>query len=130
MSHGLEAVALAQAGERLRQESALFDRRMAQDARLFRLRMAMGWVSIVLFVAICSFCGYIIADSDKFGAGTVTVATSALLVEVLGLIGATIKGAVGVGSRTVEPVTAPMTVSPSAGNELASEPTSINRRSK
>lgn len=107
MSNELNAVALAQAEERLRQERDLFDRRMIQDSHTFRLRLAIGWTTVVLFVAICAFCGYVIMNSQDFNPGTVTAATTALLVEALGLVGVTIKGTIGSGPKELEPITAP-----------------------
>jgi hypothetical protein len=101
----LDAVTLAQAEERLRQERELFDRRMLQDEKTFRLRLAVGWTTIVLFVAICAFCGYVIINSGDFSAGTVTAATSALLVEALGLVGAMLKGTIGTAPKDLEPIT-------------------------
>jgi hypothetical protein len=106
MTAQLDAVSLAQAEERLRQERALFDLRKAHDEKNFRLRLAIGWTTIVLFVGICAFCGYVIVNSSDFSTGTVTVATSALLVEALGLVGATIKGAMGAAPKELEPTTA------------------------
>jgi hypothetical protein len=106
MTGQLDAVALAQAEERLRQERELFDLRKAQDQKSFVLRLAIGWTTIVLFVAICAFCGFIVINNGDFNAGTVTVATSALLVEALGLIGATIKGTMGAAPKELEPTTA------------------------
>jgi hypothetical protein len=78
---------------------------MAQDRHTFRLRLVTGWMTILLFVAICAFCGYVIISNSAFNPATVTVATSALLVEALGLIIAVIKGLVGQGPKEVEPTT-------------------------
>jgi hypothetical protein len=106
MTGQLDAVTLASAEERLRQERELFDLKKAQDRKNFWLRLAMGWTTIVLFVAICAFCGFIIINHSDFSAGTVTAATSALLVEALGLVGATIKVTMGAGPKELEPTTA------------------------
>lgn len=102
-----DPVTLAQAEERLRQERELFDRRMEQDQHTFRLRLATGWTIIVLFVAICAFCGYVIINNQHFGGGTVTAATSALLIEALGLVGAILKGTMGGTPKELAPTIAP-----------------------
>jgi len=103
----LDAVALAQAEERLRQERELFDQKKAQDQKSFQLRLAIGWTTIAVFVAICAFCGYVILNHSDFSVGTVAAATSALLAEALGLVIATIKGTMGVTPKELEPTTAP-----------------------
>lgn len=105
MKNELEPVVLAQAEERLRQEREIFDQKKGQDARHFLLRMTMGWTAVVLFIAICAFCGYIIVNANDFADGTVTAATTALLVEALGLIGFMWKGTVGSGPTELAPVT-------------------------
>jgi hypothetical protein len=101
-----EAVALAQAEERLRQERELFNQKRAQDEKNFALRLAMGWTTVMLFVAICTFCGYIIVNNSDFTPATVVAATSALLVEAVGLVAATWRGNLGSGPRELEPTTA------------------------
>lgn len=106
MTDGLDAILLVQAEERLRQEQAVFNQRMAQDEQGFRQRQVIGWIVIALFVAICAFCGYVIVNNQDFSDATVAAATSALLVEVLGLVGAMLKGTMGVAPKEVEPVTA------------------------
>jgi hypothetical protein len=57
-------------------------------------------------IAICAFCGYVVVNSDDFSAATVTSATSALLVEALGLVATTWKGTLGAGPKELEPTTA------------------------
>jgi hypothetical protein len=106
MTAQLDAVTLAQAEERLRQERELFDLKKAQDQKSFSLRLAIGRTTIALFVAICAFSGFIIINNDDFSSGTVTAASSALLVEALGLVGAIIKGTMGAAPKELEPTTA------------------------
>lgn len=106
MTNAHDAVILAQAEERLRQERELFDQRKAQDRKTFALRLAMGWTAVALLVAICAFAGYIILNRTSFDGTTVTVATSALLVEALGLVIAIWRGTMGRGPSELEPTTA------------------------
>jgi len=102
---GTDAVVLAQAEERLRQERELFDLKKAQDQRNFVLKLTMGWVIVVLLVAICGFAGYVIIEHEAYSASTVTVATSALLVEALGTVTAVFRGTLGKSPKDLEPTT-------------------------
>jgi uncharacterized membrane protein YqjE len=106
MTEAHDAVVFAQAAERLRQERELFDQRKAQDRKTFVLRLTMGWTAVGLLVAICAFAGYIIINHDEYGAATVTAATTALLLEALGLVGAIWRGTLGKGPTELEPTTA------------------------
>ena len=58
--------------ERLRQERELFDQRKSQDRKTFVLRLAMGWTAVVLLLAICALCGYVVLHNEDFASGTVT----------------------------------------------------------
>jgi hypothetical protein len=100
-----EAIAIANAEEKLRQERETFDQRKEQDARYFKLRMTMGWIAVVLLPAIGITCGWIIFHPHDFTPGTVTVAITALLVDTLGLVISIFKIVMGSGPRTLEPVT-------------------------
>jgi len=106
VTNALDAIMLAQAEERLRQEQAIFNQRIAQDQESFSQRKVIAWIVIAVFVAICAFCGYVIVNSGDFSTGTVTAATTALLVEALGLVRAILKGTMGVGPKELEPTTA------------------------
>jgi hypothetical protein len=97
---------LAQAEGALRQQQAAFNQLIAQDQASFRQRYIIGWILIVLFVGICAVCGYVIVNSSEFPATAVTAAASALLVEALGLVGAIIKGIMGVQPKELEPTIA------------------------
>jgi len=105
MTESRDALVIAQLSERLRQERELFDQRKAQDRKQFFLWMVMGWTAVVLFVAICAFCGFIVLNYRDFSSGTVGAATSALLVEALGLVIAVWKIVLGNGPRDLEPTT-------------------------
>jgi hypothetical protein len=105
MTEALDAIELAHAAERLRQEREVFDQKKAQDRKMFILRLTMGWTAVALLVAICAFSGFIICDNNEFSSETVTAATSALLVEALGLVGAIWRGTAGRPSPELEPTT-------------------------
>lgn len=106
MTTELDAVVVAQAEERLRQERELFDQQKAQDTKTFRLRLAMGWTAVALLLAICVLSGVIIVDHAAYTTAQVTAATTALLVEALGLVIATWRGTIGKGSKPLAPTTA------------------------
>jgi uncharacterized membrane protein YqjE len=105
VSQAHDAVVLARAQERLRQESELFNQKKAQDRLVFVLRMAMGWTAVFLLIAICALCGYVILSHGDFAESTVAAATTALLVEALGLVGAIWRGTLGKGPVELEPTT-------------------------
>jgi hypothetical protein len=107
MSEARDAALLAQLNERLRQERELFNQKKVQDRRVFALWVTMGWTAVVLLIAICAFAGYIIVNHGEFSEATVTAATSALLVEALGLVVAVWRVAMGKGPEELAPITQP-----------------------
>lgn len=100
-----ETIAIANAEEKLRQERETFNQRKEQDARYFVIRMAMSWIAVVFLPAIATTCGWIIFKHGEFTPAIVTVATSALLIDTLGLLIAIWKIVLGSGPRALEPVT-------------------------
>lgn len=100
-----DTIAIANAEERLRQERETFDQRKQQDARWFVIRQVMSWVAVVLVPAIAVTCGWIIFNYHDFTPATVTVATSALLVDTLGLFASIWKIVLGSGPKALEPIT-------------------------
>jgi hypothetical protein len=106
MTEPRDPLVIARLSQQLRQEQELFDQRKAQDQERFRLWLAMGWTAIVLFVVICAFAGFVVLDHGDFSTSTVVAATSALLIEALGLLVAVWKKVLGKGPRELEPTTA------------------------
>lgn len=100
-----ETIAIANAEERLRQERETFDQRKQQDARWFVIRQVMSWVAVVLVPAVAVTCGWIIFNYDDFTTAIVTVATSALLADTLGLCISIWKIVLGSGPKALEPIT-------------------------
>jgi hypothetical protein len=98
-------IGIARSQERLRQERETFDQKKRQDSRWFLLRLAMGWSAVVLLPAIGGISGWVIASHSHFSAGTVTLASSALFVDSLGLILAVWRIVLGVGPEDLVPVT-------------------------
>jgi len=79
----VDAVRLAEAAERLRQEQVTFEVNVRHDERYFRQKIVMGWVVVVSLPAILVTCIVIISMHKSFSDGTVTAATTALLVDGL-----------------------------------------------
>jgi hypothetical protein len=101
-----DTIALEQAAERLRQERETFDQRKQQDRHWFILRLAMGWVAVVLLPTIISICSWIILNYSRFDPGIVTLASAALLTDTLGLVISVWRIVVGKrGPEVLSPVT-------------------------
>jgi hypothetical protein len=99
-------IQIVQAEERLRQERATFQQRMAQDRWWFRLRLTMGSMAVVLLPAICAVSAFVIFNSSNFDETTVTLAGGALMVDSLGLVIAVWRLVLGRGPNELAPVTA------------------------
>jgi hypothetical protein len=113
-----DTIALESAMERLRQETETFEQRRAQDQRWFVLRLAMGYIAVVLLPAIAGVCAFIIFNAEQFAITTVTVATTALLVDVLGLIMAVWKIVLAPAASVT--VLAPVTQTPEISSAVSS----------
>ena len=74
------------ATQRLKQEQATFEQKKLQDARWFVLRMAMGILAMLVIPATIVICVLIISDPHQ-DATVKGFAASALLVDILGLMG-------------------------------------------
>lgn len=74
------------AREQLRQERETFNQAKAHDARWFTLRLAMGYVGIVLLLAIALVSGYVLLHPARYAAVTIAIAAMTLLVDMLSLI--------------------------------------------
>ena len=101
----LDAVRIEQATERLRQESETFNQRKSHEERWFKLRLSMGYASVVLLPAVVVICSYVLYMNDHFPATVLTAAGSALFVDVVGLMLAVWKIVLNPGSVTkLDPV--------------------------
>lgn len=113
-------IALEFAIERLRQERETFEEHRKQGARWFLLRLLMGYAAAVCLPLVAILCAWIILHPDLYNGPTVVAATSALLVDVLGLLIATWKLVLNPGSS---PKLAPVTLEPSPMTEaVAAQP--------
>lgn len=82
----LNPVILERASEQLRQERETFDQAKYHDQWWFFLRLAMGFSSIVLLVAVMVVSVYILFNNKEFPEAVVTAAGAALFVDVLGML--------------------------------------------
>ena len=99
-----ETIALANEEEYLRQVRETFDQRKMQDGRWNVLRLVMGWIAVALLPGVAVTSGWIIFHHTKFTVPTVTVATSTLLVDTVGLVVSVWRIVLGTGPTALEPV--------------------------
>ena len=110
------AIMLAQAVERLRQETAAFDESMRQYRLWMRVRRSLLWVGIALLPAAIATSAMVIALHERFSAVAVAAASSALFVGV-GAVAAMWKIMAGLA-----PLEAPRPTSEAAWSHTWSEP--------
>lgn len=82
----LTAVDIERASEQIRQERETFDQQKSHSERWFKLRLTMGYSSIVLLAAIMAISGYVLFRAADFPPSVLTLAGAALFVDVLGLL--------------------------------------------
>jgi len=99
----LDAIEIAKAQEGLRQRRETFDQLKIQDRRWFLLRLIMGWVAIVMLPLLGIVSILILLHHEEFATDIVTIATTALLVDILGLVIAIVKLVLGDGPKKLEP---------------------------
>jgi hypothetical protein len=99
-----DTIALASEQEYLRQVRETFDQRKKQDGRWNALRLVMGWIAVALLPGVAITSGWIIFHNRDFTAATVTVATSALLVDAVGLVISVWRIVLGSGPVALGPV--------------------------
>jgi len=85
-SGGVTPIDLERAAEAVRQERETFDMQKSHVERWFRLRLAMGYSSIVLLCGIMVVSTDILLQPGKFPSGVLTTAGGALFTDVLGLL--------------------------------------------
>lgn len=89
------------ARERLRQEREAFDQAKCQTAQWFWLRLAMGYVGMVLLVVIAIICGIILLGHKAYPQSAVTAAAAVLFVDLLGLLGSIFRLVLQQGEMTI-----------------------------
>ena len=82
----LNPVIVERASEQLRQERETFNQAKSHDQWWFVLRLAMGFSSIVLLVAVMVVSVYILFNNMEFPKPVVATAGAALFVDVLGML--------------------------------------------
>ncbi len=92
--------------EQLRQEIETFEHEKSEHKRWSVLRLIMGYSSIGILFLIVVASGYVIFNHANFTATSVGLATSALLVDALGLVASVYKIVLNPKSTTpLSPVT-------------------------
>lgn len=100
-------VRIEQATERLRQERETFNQRKSHEERWFKLKLSMGYTSVVLLLTVVVICSYVLYTHQDFPTSVLIAAVSALFVDVLGLMLAVWKIVLNPASVTkLEPVSA------------------------
>jgi len=77
--------------EQLRQEREAFDQAKVQGANWFLLRLSMGYAAIVIMMGVAGACGYILLNPSGYSANMVTIAATALLVDLVSLAASVFK---------------------------------------
>lgn len=82
----MTATKLLRLEEQIRQEQETFNLRKGHEERWFNLRLRMGYMAVLVLPLILFICSFVIYNHDSYPASVVTLASSALLVDVLGLV--------------------------------------------
>jgi hypothetical protein len=85
MNMDIDAIQKERAMEQLRQEREAFDQRKYQESRWFCLRLAMGFSSVALIVAVVLTAPYVLFHSSTFPT-SVVISEGAALPGALGLL--------------------------------------------
>jgi len=120
------ALAQRKTAQRLEQEQATFEQKKLQDARWFVLRMAMGILAMLVIPATIVICVLIISDPHQ-DATVKRFAASALLVDILGLMGSVWRVILNPASVSqLAPVTAADEAPLTASNEKSADHAASN----
>lgn len=82
----LNPVIIERAAEQLRQEKETFNQAKSHDHSWFRLRLIMGFASVILLIAVMFISTYILLYNIDFPSSVVTAAGASLFVDVLGML--------------------------------------------
>jgi hypothetical protein len=86
MNKDILAVQIERAAEQLRQEREIFEQRKQHESRWFCLRLVMGYLSVVLLIAVMLIASYILFNNPSFPPSVVAAAGAALFADVLGML--------------------------------------------
>lgn len=77
--------------EQLRQERETFEFNMRQAGAWLWLRLSLGYVAMVVLVAVFGLCTYVIVAHDRFGPDADKWAMGVLGVDIISLVSTVIK---------------------------------------
>lgn len=77
--------------EQLRQEREAFAQAKLQAAHWFKLRLCMGYASVVILFGVAAACSYIVLNPAGYSAAVVTIAATTLLVDMVSLAASVFK---------------------------------------
>lgn len=72
--------------EALRQERLIFDQMMRQNQQWFRLRKYMGYVALMILIAVVAVAASVILQPDAYTVQVVTGATGVIFVDVIAVV--------------------------------------------
>jgi hypothetical protein len=82
----LTAVEIERAAEQIRQEKETFNQQRDHAERWFKLRLTMGYTSVVLLTGIMCISSFVLLRPIQFPSFVLESAGGALFVDVLGLL--------------------------------------------
>ena len=82
------SIAIQRAFEQLRQERETFEQKRRHATRWFTLQLIMGYGSIIVLGGIACAAGWVLFNNSDFSGSVITLAATALFVDVLGLVAA------------------------------------------
>lgn len=77
--------------EQLRQEREAFDQAKMQGVHWFRLRLCMGYASVIILFGVAAACSYIVLNPAAYSPAVVTIAATTLLVDMVSLVASIFK---------------------------------------
>ena len=86
MTKDLLAVQIERATEQLRQEREIFEQRKRHESLWFYLRLVMGYISVLLLIAVMAVASFILFKNAQFPTSVVVAAGAALFTDVLGML--------------------------------------------
>jgi len=85
-NNNTSVVMIERAAEQLRQERETFDQAKKHDGLWFILKLAMGFVSVILLICVMVVAVYILFNNGDFSLTVTNFAGAALFVDVLGML--------------------------------------------
>jgi hypothetical protein len=79
-------IEIERASEQIRQERESFDQLKSHGERWFKLRLVMGYSSVILLAAVMAVSGYILMNPTAYPTNVLGAASAAMFVDVIGLL--------------------------------------------